>query len=71
MTYRNQAGVATPSLDPRVRPSSTGVEVRCLCDCNCHNVRCYGVIEPGQKDCPNDCRGTESTVVCDPFIERV
>ena len=54
-------------------PDKVEVTVRCLCDCACHGGGyCLNAIEvdEGATDCVNDCRGTESGVVCDPFIER-
>lgn len=51
------------------------VEVRCLCNCACHGNsygpgQCLGTVDAQRGDCDRDCRGTQSSVVCDPFIER-
>jgi hypothetical protein len=57
-------------------PDKVEVVVSCACDCACHQrkgskvTKCRLIIEDGQEDCANDCRGKESSVVCDPFIWR-
>lgn len=54
-------------------PARVEVTVRCLCDCACHGGGyCLDTIavDEGKRDCDHDCRGTESSIVCDPFIER-
>jgi hypothetical protein len=56
-------------------PQLVEVSVRCLCDCNCHGNsygpgRCLATVDLERGDCDRDCRGAQSSVVCDPFIER-
>ncbi len=53
-------------------PDRVEVSMRCLCDCSCHGGGyCLDTIEDGKRDCDHDCRGTGSSVVCEPFIERI
>lgn len=58
-------------LNDVLAPERTQVTITCLCDCACHGAGyCLDTIEEGKVDCDHDCRGSESLVVCDPFIDR-
>lgn len=50
-------------------PALAETTTTCVCRCACHKGTICGMSVNG--DCANDCRGTQSTVSCDPFIERI
>ena len=66
--HMHSAGKTLATFHPRPRLVET--TRTCVCRCHCHKGTICGLsYDPEKGDCEHDCRGTQSTVVCDPFIE--